>query len=570
MMIKLRINKSERCKRSTDSVFVSFDFDMNIVNILRGYPTRYYNEKTKEWEIPIRDLDYLQNDFKAYRTTIVDERAISQDNIESRSNELKTSSNEIIKTFDFKTKSFKHQLEGVSFGLEHKKWLLGDEQGLGKTKQAIDIAIINKNELGYKHCLIICGVNGLKWNWQNEIRTHSNEDSWILGQRVSKNKTVVKGNKEKLEDLKDIDKLPYFLITNVESLRDKNITETLVKLCKDNLINMCVADECHKMKNPQSQQGKAFLKINTEYKLALTGTPLMNTPLDLYIILKWLDYEEHTFYQFKNHHCIMGGFGGYEIVGYKNINEIQDTLDRIMLRRLKDDVLDLPDKLFVDEYVEMTPKQEQIYREVNNMIRAEIDQIILSPNPLTNLIRLRQATGYTGILSSTIQESAKLDRMEELVNDAVANGKKVVIFSNWTQMTDAVRERLSKKYKGTVITGQTNDAERIVNVDQFQNNPECKYIIGTIGAMGTGLTLTAGTVEIFLDEPWNRALLDQAIDRCHRIGAKENITIYTLMCKNTIDEKIHQIVEKKGLMSDAIVDGLLPENKRELLNFLLN
>ena len=296
----------------------------------------------------------------------------------------------------------------------------------------------------------------------------------------------------------------------------------------------------------------------------------MNTPLDLYIILKWLDYEDHAFYAFKNHYCIMGGFGGYEVVGYKNIREIQDTLGTMMLRRLKADVLDLPEKLFVDEFVEMSPKQEQIYREVNNIIHSQIDQIALSPNPLANLIRLRQATGYTGILSSTVTESAKLDRMEELVEDAVANGKKVVIFSNWTQMTDVVQERLSKKYRGVVITGDTKDAERMMNVNEFQHDDRCKYIVGTIGAMGTGLTLTAGTVEIFLDEPWNRALLDQAVDRCHRVGTKENITIYTLMCKNTIDERIHDIVERKGLMSDAIVDGKIAMNKRELLNFLLN
>jgi len=266
----------------------------------------------------------------------------------------------------------------------------------------------------------------------------------------------------------------------------------------------------------------------------------------------------------------MGGFGGYEVVGYKNIREIQDTLGTMMLRRLKADVLDLPEKLFVDEFVEMSPKQEQIYREVNNIIHSQIDQIALSPNPLANLIRLRQATGYTGILSSTVTESAKLDRMEELVEDAVANGKKVVIFSNWTQMTDVVQERLSKKYRGVVITGDTKDAERMMNVNEFQHDDRCKYIVGTIGAMGTGLTLTAGTVEIFLDEPWNRALLDQAVDRCHRVGTKENITIYTLMCKNTIDERIHDIVERKGLMSDAIVDGKIAMNKRELLNFLLN
>lgn len=569
-MIKIRIDKATRC-RCDYSLYVSFDFDMNIVEILRGYPTRYYNGDTHEWEIPYKDLAYLKNDFKAYSVTFEDKRTISHEEEKQRTTSLELSverMQDLMTNYNFKTSPFEHQITGFEYGALNKRWLLGDEQGLGKTKQAIDIACLYK-QYGYKHCLIVCGVNGLKWNWKQEIGIHSDEKGWILGERTSKNKLVVKGSKEKLEDLDKIDTLPYFIITNVESLRNKDILDKLVKYCKKGIINMCVADEVHKMKNPTSQQGKAFLKIDTEYKLAITGTPLMNTPLDLYIILKWLGYEEHAFYAFKNHYCIMGGFGGYEVVGYKNVKEIHDTLDTMMLRRLKSDVLDLPEKLFVDEYVEMSAKQEVIYKEVTNQIKSNIDQIIISPNPLANLIRLRQATGYTGILSSTVTESAKLDRMEELVEEAVANGKKVVIFSNWTQMTDVVLQRL-KKYRGVAITGETNDAQRMLNVTEFQTNPNCRFIVGTIGAMGTGLTLTAGTVEIFLDEPWNRALLDQAVDRCHRVGTKENITIYTLMCKNTIDERIHEIVERKGLMSDAIVDGKIRKDKKELLNFLLN
>ena len=121
-----------------------------------------------------------------------------------------------------------------------------------------------------------------------------------------------------------------------------------------------------------------------------------------------------------------------------------------------------------------------------------------------------------------------------------------------------------------VITGQTADVDRQVNVNHFQNNPDCKFIVGTIGAMGTGLTLTAGTVEIFLDEPWNMALKEQCVDRCHRIGQKENLTIYTLMCKDTIDERIHEIVEHKGMLADAIVDGHITKNRMEVLEFLLS
>jgi SNF2 family DNA or RNA helicase len=304
--------------------------------------------------------------------------------------------------------------------------------------------------------------------------------------------------------------------------------------------------------------------------IAMTGTPLMNQPFDLFIILKWLGYEKHAFGAFKHHYAEYGGYGGYEVVGYKNLDELQERLDEIMLRRKKEEVLDLPEKTYINEYVEMSAKQKKVYDEVTMEIKSSIDQIKMANNPLAELIRMRQATGYTGILSSKIQESAKLDRMEELVEEAKENGKKVVIFSNWTQMTDAIYDRLVRNYKVAQITGETKDAERQSIVENFQN---LKYdvIIGTSGAMGTGLTLTAGTVEIFLDEPWNMALKEQCVDRCHRIGQKNNLTIYTLMCKNTIDERIHELVEKKGVMADALVDGKLnKENAREILSYLLS
>ena len=192
----------------------------------------------------------------------------------------------------------------------------------------------------------------------------------------------------------------------------------------------------------------------------------------------------------------------------------------------------------------------------------------MANNPLAELIRMRQATGYTGILSSSIKESAKLDRMEEIVDEAVENGKQVVIFSNWTQITDAIWARLHNKYRLSVITGETKDIDRQDNVAEFQSGAS-QVIVGTIGAMGTGLTLTAGTVEIFMDEPWNMALKEQCVDRCHRIGQKNNLTIYTIMAKDTIDERIHDIVEQKGVMADAIVDGVVKADKRELLDYLI-
>ena len=471
--------------------------------------------------------------------------------------------------FEFKTQPYGYQIDGFNYGLQNTSWLLGDEQGLGKTKQVIDVAVAKKLSEGFKHCLIVCGVNGLKWNWMNEIQTHSNEKGYILGQRVQGKSIKIGSNADKLKDLQNLESNDnYFIITNVESLRQTQIAEKLQALCKNGTIGMVAIDEIHKCKNPSSQQGKGILKLQPQYRVAMTGTPLMNTPMDLYIILRWLGYERHSFYAFKQHYCVMGGYGGYEVMGYKNLDELQSQLDDIMLRRLKEEVLDLPEKIFINEYVEMTSKQQVIYNEITNEIRANIDSIKMSNNPLAELIRMRQATGFTGILSSKIQESAKLDRMEELVEESVENGRKVVVFSNWTQMTDVVLERLAK-YNPAVITGQTSDSARQSEVDKFQNDNNCKVIVGTIGAMGTGLTLTAGTVEIFLDEPWNRANKEQAIDRCHRIGAKSNVTVYTLMCKGTIDERINEIVERKGAMADAIVDGKVVMDKTAFLEYLI-
>lgn len=567
-MITIRIEESNTWGKDI-SAMVSFPFNTEILAIVKSMPRKQWHNDNKTWEIPFTSLGDLLGQLNKF------EVEIKADNTEI----FKQMEKEQNLDFNFKTNPFQHQIEGFKYGISHNRWLLGDEQGLGKTKQVIDIAVARKQQRGYKHCLIICGVNGLKWNWVEEIKTHSNENAWIIGQTTRKNGKVVIGSTDDkinqlLELYDDVDTPihdAYFLITNVESLRNEGIYEALATLCKLGVIGMVAADEVHKMKNPTSQQGKGFLKVQADTMIAMTGTPVMNQPLDLYIILKWLGYENHSFYAFKNHYCVMGGYGNYQIVGYNHLDDLQNQLNEFMLRRLKADVLDLPEKTRINEYVEMTPKQAQLYKEVYNSIMANIDMVKAATNPLAEMIRLRQTTGYTGILSSTIKESAKLDRMEELVEDARSNGKKVVIFSNWTQMTDAIYDRLySKGYGVSCITGETKDEDRQTIKNLFQESENCNVLIGTIGAMGTGLTLTAGTVEIFMDEPWNMALKEQAEDRCHRIGQNENITIYTLLTKNTIDERIHELVEKKGAMADMLVDGKVVGNKEDLIDYLLS
>lgn len=551
-------------KRITDSysAFLSFDYNARIVNIIRELPVRFYDKNHRTWEVPVSSVNELIDKLQDFNIKLI-----------GKVTELETKKvvEGLPKGFKFKTEPYSHQIEGVEYGLKYDKWFLGDEQGLGKSKQAIDIAVARKIAYNYKHCLIVCGVNTLKWNWVNEVHIHSDESAYILGQRTKRNSRVYIGStKDKVTDAKSLDSIEdYFIITNIESFRSKDFADAIKKACLDGEIDMCVADEMHKMKNPSSQQSKGFLKCLPKCRIAMTGTPLMNNPLDLYIILKWLGYEAHSFYSFKNHYCVMGGFNGYDIIGYQNMDQLTEQFRNIMLRRLKADVLDLPDKIYVDDIVDMTDKQALIYNEVKNDIKAHIDQVTLDAvNPLSALIRLRQATGYTGILSSEIKESAKLDRMEDIVEEAVANGDKCIIFSNWTQMTDAIIDRLGT-YNPALITGNTKDNDRTEQQDKFMNDDTCKVIVGTIGAMGTGLTLTAGSTVIFLDEPWNKALFDQAVDRAHRIGTKNNVTIYSIMCRDTIDERIHDLIYKKGQMSDAIVDGKIVGDKTAIINYLI-
>lgn len=255
-MINIEIKDSVKCNGDY-SLFVSFKYDedfSDILGIVKSFSTRFYNKDDRTWELPFNQLGNLVNQLSKYDI-----------NISGKYVHIETSEKEIPSYFKFKTKPYEHQIEGVRYGLNHDKWLLGDEQGLGKTKQVIDIARLRN----VKHCLIVCCVNGLKWNWKNEVKTHADEGAWILGQKETNKGTVIGGNPDRLADLKDIDLLPRFIITNIETLRYKvktgkkvmikkkgrfveedeyiyPITDKLKELCNSGEIDMIAVDEFHK------------------------------------------------------------------------------------------------------------------------------------------------------------------------------------------------------------------------------------------------------------------------------------------------------------------------------------
>ena len=578
-MVYIEIAQPERLKPtslSKLSAFVSFEYDSNLVSIIKSMGTRVYIPEKKTWEIPESAVPMLMRRLHDYDVLLRGEMH----------HETPESHAQLPSGFVFTTKPYKHQMEGLIYGLEHESFLLGDDQGLGKTKEIIDLAMCRKQTDGLKHCLIICGINGNKYNWADEVKIHSKEDSWILGTRFTKRppiKMIEGSTKDKLEDLNNIPH-QFFWITNIETLRGGSfkekqgkrtvirfpIAEKIQELCDKGIIGMIAFDEAHKAKNPDSQQGKALLSIDCKGpKIPMSGTFVLNNPLDLYLPLKWAGFETHSFYAYKQHYCKMGGFGGKEIVGYKNLDELRSMVSKVMLRRVKGDVLDLPPKVHTIEWVDAYPEQKSLYKDVRDQVRDNIDKVKVHPDPLSEMLRLRQVTGYPGILSSTVTKSAKMDRMEELVEDEVAVGGKAIIFSNWSEMTNVIRHKL-KKYNPAYITGEVGSVQRMEEKDRFQNDPNCKVMIGTIGALGTGFTLTAAQLVIFVDEPWNRGIKDQAEDRAHRIGTRGTVRVVTILTRDTVDEGVYNLVQKKGKMADLLVDGKVDgKNVDDVLSYLL-
>lgn len=543
-MIKLKFDFSQKLKYK-QSLYIKGDYNPAILNVIHSFQTRYYHRNSKLWECKIDYFPIILDKLKFEDIQIC--------------GEVPKKFEKYLKMLDIydeqdadylsRTKPFEHQMDSFKYALTHNKFLLGDEQGLGKTKQALDIAVARKHKM--RHCLIVCGVNNLKWNWYKEVEIHTNEKAHILGSRINrKGKTVIGSSAERLADLKQIHD-EYFLITNIETLRDKSIQSQIKKMCSEGIIGMTIIDEIHKCKNSQSKQGKAIHCCCSYYRLALTGTPLMNNPVDLYNVLKWLEVENHSLTYFKNLYCEMGGFGGYEIIGYKNLDHLENSLNKNMLRRRKEEVLDLPPKIYTDELLDLDSSQDKLYRDVTNQIIEDIDRIMLLPNPLTELIRLRQVTSNPNILTSKNITNVKYDRIVDILESTT---DKVIIFSNWTKVINPLYIKLSSLgYNPALVTGESKDP--ILEMNKFQSDNTCKVILGTTPALGTGYTLTAANTVIFIDEPWSKAIKDQAEDRCHRIGTKGTVNIITLICKDTIDERIHQIIKDKGELSDRIVDG---------------
>ena len=554
----IRVQKLEKGTYFDDAYKLSFRYDPVTVTKVKELAQRRYLPDERAWEIPSYELPNLIEKVGLSNLEADNELlgALKTKDIEDR----KAATAERLKgikpliDFNFTTEPLPHQIEAFNFGLQKDKILIGDEQGLGKTKESIDICVARKQEL--VKTLIVCGVNSVKYNWEDEIKTHSKESSVMIDSKTTdlRARQIYSWYKSS----------SYFGIINIESLRKEQIQDAFFDGIKAGYIGAVIVDEIHKAKNGSSQQGKALRTLKTPIRIGLSGTP-MNKAEDLWNILTWLEVESRPFFRFKSTYCIMGGYGGYKVVGHKNLESLNAELNTVMLRRKKDEVLDLPPKIHSTEYVELTKRQQLIYRDIKNGIIADLENILLSVNPLSCTLRLRQLTG--GLFT---EDNPKLERlMDMLEEEIIPNGYKAIIFSQWEKITEVFYGAL-KGYNPIYITGKVSPEDRQKAVDHFQSDPSCKLAIGTIGAMGTGLTLNKASYVFFVDKDWNSGNNAQAEDRAHRIGTAGTVNVISLVAKGTIDEGIEEYLIDNQDLFDRVVDGKgSKQDVKQILNNLL-
>lgn len=556
-MITIGKYPSIKVKNSQHSLFIKFKYDPHTLEKVKSLPVRYYEPENKVWEIPISDIDRLVNLFGMDNITIHGEfpEVMSYFKIrETKSN--KPSTEQLIEyyskikcevDYDFKTKPDGHQIESFNTSLKLDSFLITDVMGLGKTKQAIDIMDYKKSIGDLTHVLVICGVNGLKYNWQDEIVKHSRNNCQVIDGTA----------KQKMDKLDSYWMFTYNII-NIESIRlkiekdefgiERNanpILDKIISLCNSGKIQGIILDEFHKVNNHRSQQGRALKLLDCQYKLALSGTPITKAIEKSWNILNWFGYEKASYWNFVKQYCVLGGFSGWETVGYKNLDEMHERFDKYQIRRTKD-ILSLPPKTHQTNYIEMTREEQSQYNLIKrgliaDMESGEVDQV----SPAVAVLKLRLFT-----------DLVKVRALKETIEELNENSQPCVVFSCYKEGLYRLKDELHE-YNPLLLTGDIiSQQEKQSVIKSFQEKGKSNVLAGTIQALGTGYTLTRAQYVLFLNKSWTITDNEQAEDRCHRRGTTGNVTVISYIVKDSVDEKVEEILANDKVYIDRIVDGI--------------
>lgn len=320
------------------------------------------------------------------------------------------------------------------------------------------------------------------------------------------------------------------------------------------MFDTIIADEATRISNPKAKQSKLIKQIPSKNNIALTGTPLNNSVQDLWNIMDFCQPGLlGNYWTFTEKYCIKDHFGS--IIGYKNLSELKKAIELHMIRRLKSEVLlDLPEKMYENIYIEFSSKERQLYNAIRQEIVAElkthnIDNKYLN-NILVKMTRLKQIACSLELISD-IQNSSKLEALKELLKDILHQDKKAIIFTQFANMSKIIYRELAE-YKPLLLIGETPKEQRQQNIIEFNNNNSNQLIIMTT-AGEFGVNLQRANFVIHYDLPWSISKIEQREGRAHRIGQKNKITIFNLIMTKTIDEYVLKILHKKQQLSRELL-----------------
>ena len=467
-----------------------------------------------------------------------------------------------------KSKPYEHQKTGISFLLNQKTCLLCDELGAGKSLQALGAAIARHNAGEVNHVLIIC-PSTIKNVWLKEILKHTYEKALVVSGTHKQREKIFKEYKES-----DI----LFLIMNYESVR---VHPPPIDF------SMLILDEVVRIKNSKAGITKRIKKIPCKYKIGLSGYPVANTVIDIWSQVDWIrpgylgsrwGFEDR--YMIKQTMVLKDSREFKQIMGYKNLKELQKKLYPLYIRRLKSEVLDLPPKIYETREIELNKEQKAAYAKMKEEMRVwieDMDEVEVQAKARTILVQLLRLSQITdGFLTDVtwdkpiwFKESAKIKELDGLIEEVIQSGNKCVIWSRFVPMVLKLHERY-KKYNAVHITGSVKIDDRTKNIDKFQNDPRCLIMIGQIQSGGMGITLTAANTEIFMDKAFiSPSNIVQAIDRLHRIGQKKSVVIISLVAKYTVDTHWEKLLERKKKMAETLLgDKISRLNKKNITEML--
>ena len=430
-----------------------------------------------------------------------------------------------------------HQKIAIEKLLANDKYILADDMGLGKTTSTVVASL----ESDIKKVLIVCPAS-LKINWKREIELYSDEKVLIV------------------EGKKWGSTFKYYII-NYDILKNFHTTENTkdsdaYKIILNEGFDLAIVDEAHYISNSQAQRTKLLNDILAKIPRVwlLTGTPMTSRPINYFNLLKivnsplTLNWKSYVLRYCKGYQFTVGGRRIWNTSGASNLDELREQTKGVVLRRMKTDILDLPEKIISPIWLEL--KNSFYDDELTEFLRISKENRKKESLTVTlnRLMKLRQLIAIE-----------KVDHTCELIDKVLEQGRKVIVFTNFTMSLDMIYEKYGKK--AVVLDGRMSKDRRQQSVDRFQNEDKVKIFIGNIKAAGVGITLTAADTVIFNDLSFVPADQSQAEDRAYRYGQKNSVLVYYPVFENTIEMTIYNILQKKKEIIDQVMgDGEYSES----------